>query len=100
MSQRILIHARGAYPCHSQVGADVLMRSTEARAQQGSVIASPPVLSPTVNTLTSAFRAGGLSMYDTRTDEKLVVLHDDSHKTRGEYDIEVQVDTSMTGDTR
>ena len=80
------------------------MRSTEARAQQGSVIASPPVLPPTLNTFTSTFRAGGLSMYETSTDEKLseglVVLQEDSHKTRGEYDIEVQVDTSIVRDTR
>jgi hypothetical protein len=43
-------------------------------------------------------------MYETSTDEKLseglVVLQEDSHKTRGEYDIEVQVDTSIVRDTR
>ena len=86
------------------MGADDLMRSTEARAQQGSVVASPPVLPPPVNASTSTFRAGGPSMYETRTDEKLsegiVVLQEDSHKTRGEYDIEVQVDTSIIRETR
>jgi len=84
------------------VGADDLMRSTEARSQQGSVIASPPVLPPTVNPFTSAFRAGGLSMHEIRTDGKLSggLLQEDSHKTRGEYDIEVQVDTSIVRDTR
>jgi len=84
MSQRILIHAR------------------EARAQQGPVIASPPVLPPTVNSFTSAFGAGGLSMYETSTNGKLSggLLQEDSYNTRSEYDIEVQVDTSMIRDTR
>jgi len=87
MSQRILIHAR------------------EARAQQGSVIVSPPVLPPSVNTFTSAFSAGGLSMHETKTNCELSggLLQEDSfnpYNTRSEYDIEVQVDTSTIRDTR
>jgi len=81
MSQRILIHTR------------------EARAQQGPVIASPP---PTVNTFTSAYRAGELSMHETRSNGKLTgdLLPADPHNTRSEYDIEVRVDTSMIRDPR
>ena len=78
------------------------MRSTEARAQQGSAIASLPVPPPTANIFTPAFRPGGMTMYETRTDEKLSggLVQEDSHKTRAEYDIEVQVDTSIIRDTR
>ena len=88
--------------CHGQVGADDLMRSTEARAQQGSVIVSPPVLPPTVNSFISAFPAGGLPMHETSTNGKLSggLLQEDSYNTRSDYDIEVQVDTSMIRDTR
>ena len=84
------------------MGADDLMRSTETRAQQCSVIASPPMPPPAVNTLTSAFRPGGMSMYETRRDEKLSegLLREDSHKSRGEYDIEVQVEMAVIRDTR
>ena len=55
-----------------------------------------------MNTFTSAFGSGGMSMYDTSTNGKLSggLLQEDSYNTRNEYDIEVQVDTSMTRDTR
>jgi len=69
MSQRILTHTR------------------EARAQQGPVIASPP---PTVNTLTSISRSGGLNGNLSGG-----LLQEDSHNTQSKYDIEVQIDTSM-----
>jgi hypothetical protein len=81
------------------------MRYTEARARQGPVIASLPVLPPTVNPFTSAFGSGGMSMYDTSTNGKLSggLLQEDSYNpynTRSEYDIEAQVGTSMIRDTR
>ena len=87
------------------MGADDLMRSTEARVRESLVIASPPVLPPLlppVNQFTSAFSAGEVSMYETSTNDKLSrgLLQEDSYNTRSEYDIEVQVDTSMIRDTR
>jgi len=84
MSQRILIHVR------------------EARARQGSVVASPPVLPPIGNSFTSAFGTGGLSMYEPITNGKPSggLIQEDSYNTRSEYDIEVQVDTSMLRGTR
>ena len=80
------------------MGADGLMRSAEARARQVPVIVSPP---PTVNTFTSAYRADGPSMRETRTNGKLTGdLQEESNNTRSEYDIEVQVDMSMIRDPR
>ena len=81
------------------MGADDLMRSTEARAQQGPVIASPP---PTMNTYTSAYRAAELSMQEIGSNGKLSgdLLQPDPQNTRSEYDIEVHVDTSMIRDPR
>jgi hypothetical protein len=78
------------------VCVDDLMRSAEARAQEG-VIASPP---PTVNTFSSAFRAGGMATHETKSTGKLSegLLQEDFHNTRSRYDIEVLVDTSMTRD--
>jgi hypothetical protein len=81
-------------------GADDLMRSAEARARQAPVLASPP---PTLNTFTSALRAGGPPMHEleARTNGKLTGdPQEESHNTRSEYDIEVQVDMSMIRDTR
>jgi hypothetical protein len=81
------------------VGADDLMRSTEAGAQQGPVIALPP---PIVNTLVFASRSDGLSSHETGSNGRVSggLLQEDSHNTQSKNDIEMQIDTSMIRDPR
>ena len=96
MSQRILIHVRGAYP-NAQTGLiDDLMTSTEARTRQSTAIASPPLESS--RSMPSVIQMKLESCVDGSLTTNLT--EKDSHNPPSEFDIEVRIDRSIFRDTR
>ena len=100
MSQRILIHVRGAYPNAQTELNDEFMPSTEARTLQSTVMVSPPsTLKISSTPSLGSERQMKLescvpgSMTANLTDE-------DSHNPPSEFDIEVRIDRSILRDAR
>ena len=98
MSQRILLHVRGAYPSTTLRLADDLMGTIEVRAKQTEVIVSPP---PTFNT--TGLRSDGQTKHEISVDGNMTtesLSPDESRKTPSEFDIEVHIERSIVRDAR
>jgi hypothetical protein len=98
MSQRILLHVRGAYPSTTLRLADDLLGTIEVRAKQTEVIVSPP---PTFNT--TGLRSDGQTKHEISVDGNMTtesLSPDESRKTPSEFDIEVHIDRTVIRDAR
>jgi hypothetical protein len=98
MSQRILLHVRGAYPSTTLRPADDLIGTIEVRAKETEVIVSPP---PTFNT--TGLRSDGQTKHEMTVDGNMTtesLSPDESRKPPSEFDIEVHIDRTVIRDAR
>src|ERR1019366_4715813 len=99
MSQRILIHLRGAYPTTLKPGLLTQTMSVEARAQQPSVIVSR--MMPRANPITSAPHLHRPAVYRNMADGNLTAEIGNNHDTAlSDFNVEVRIERSIIRDDK